>query len=112
METETRQLWDTWLKLYITRLNHETNDIENNDANKLRELDERRRTLMNATNPAVVLRNHLAEEVIKKAENGSFEETKQLLAALEDPYSDGPAVERYTRKPTKSARRLKLSCSS
>lgn len=111
MENETKELWDSWLKLYIERLNHEVSHIEENQ-DELAKLDQQRKNVMNENNPRYVLRNYLAEEAIKKAEAGDFNEAKQLLAALEDPYSDRPEFDHYTQKPQKSACKLRVSCSS
>ncbi|RXN22908.1 seleno O-like isoform X1 [Labeo rohita] len=49
---------------------------------------------MNSTNPAVVLRNYIAQNAIEAAERGDFSEVQQLLKVLENPYSVSPDLER------------------
>lgn len=111
MENENRKLWTSWLKLYVNRLKHEVVDFKD-DLLKLEEHDKKRKQIMNANNPRIILRNHLAENAIKKAESGDFNEARQLLKALTEPYADIPEYDQYTRKPSKLDSNLKLSCSS
>ena len=111
MNSEIKELWDSWLKMYIDRLNHEVSDIEGNQS-ELQNLDEQRKKVMNQTNPRYVLRNYLAEDAIQKAEAGDMTEAKQLLDALQDPYSERPQFDHYTAKPSRSACKLRMSCSS
>jgi len=85
--------------------------IEGNEK-ELHELDKKRKSTMNESNPRYVLRNYLAEEAIQKAEVGDFSEVKQLLAALERPFEENSSFDHYTRRPTKSACHLRVSCSS
>ena len=40
------------------------------------------------SNPAVVLRNHLAETAIRAAEGGDFSEVQRLLKVLSAPYDE------------------------
>src|ERR1700733_2395471 len=112
LNDETKQLWNSWLKIYIERLNHEVAHIKDANQEELGELNEKRKSTMNENNPCYILRNYLAEEAIKKAEQGDFSEAKQLLAALENPFSERAEFEPYTRKPPKSACKLRVSCSS
>ena len=111
MENEIKESWNSWLKLYIERLNYEVQNVKDNK-DELIKLDLRRKQVMNENNPCYVLRNYLAEEAIKKAENGDFSEARKLLSALENPYSERIEFENYTRKPSKSACKLRVSCSS
>ncbi|AGY92350.1 hypothetical protein SPICUR_06930 [Spiribacter curvatus] len=48
--------------------------------------ESQRRARMNATNPAVIPRNHRLEMAIQAARQGDMEPTEQLLAALRSPY--------------------------
>ena len=63
-------VWSEWLEEYKTRLMKETEDTETS----LEELNQRRVEVMNATNPKFILRNYIAENAIKEAENGDFSE--------------------------------------
>ena len=66
---------------------------------------------MNAVNPAVVLRNHLAETAIRQAESGDFSEVRRLLEVLRRPY-DEPAQASDAGFPPDWANDLEVSCSS
>lgn len=111
MASEVKEHWDSWLKMYIGRLNHEVAHLGDNQ-NELAKLDQERKSLMDGNNPCYVLRNCLAEEAIQKAEAGDYSEVKHLLKALEDPFTERPEFDRYTVKPTKGACKLRVSCSS
>ena len=67
---------------------------------------------MNAVNPRIVLRNHLAQEVIAASEAGDDEPVRKLLAALRRPYSDDPAVAAYDRPAPAGRPPIVVSCSS
>lgn len=67
--------------------------------------------LMLASNPAVVLRNHLAEGAIRAAQGGDFSETERLLDVLSRPYEE-PARASDAALPPQWAQSLEVSCSS
>ena len=66
---------------------------------------------MLAVNPAVVLRNHLAEGAIRAADHGDFSETERLLKVLSRPF-DEPANPSDAALPPDWAQGLEVSCSS
>mmetsp|Transcript_6586 Transcript_6586/g.27215 ORF Transcript_6586/g.27215 Transcript_6586/m.27215 type:complete len:346 (+) Transcript_6586:2-1039(+) len=66
---------------------------------------------MLAVNPAVVLRNHLAEGAIRAAEQGDFSETERLLKVLGRPF-DEPVLPSDAALPPDWAQHLEVSCSS
>ncbi len=66
---------------------------------------------MLATNPAVVLRNHLAEGAIRAAQAGDFSETERLLKVLSRPF-DEPELPSDAALPPDWASTLEVSCSS
>lgn len=105
---ETIQFWNEWLEKYIARLRHEVRDVEDRD--ELRQLDARRKELMNKTNPRYVLRNYMAQHAIERANEGDFGEARQLLRALEQPYTENAEFDHYARKPPSCQN--KVSCSS
>ncbi|VDP76635.1 unnamed protein product [Echinostoma caproni] len=77
-----RQLWQTWLDHYFTRLRTDMKrrpDVSN----------AQRIALMRATNPRIVLRNFLAEQVIRAAEDEDYMPAEQLLEALRHPFTEG-----------------------
>jgi serine/tyrosine/threonine adenylyltransferase len=66
---------------------------------------------MLAVNPAVVLRNHLAEGAIRAADHGDFGEIARLLKVLGRPF-DEPADPSDAALPPDWAQSLEVSCSS
>jgi serine/tyrosine/threonine adenylyltransferase len=71
-----------------------------------------RAAAMNAVNPRIVLRNHLAQEAIAASQSGDDEPVQRLLAALRRPYSDDPAVAAYDRPASADGSPIVVSCSS
>ncbi len=67
---------------------------------------------MRAVNPKYILRNHLAEEAIRKAREKDFSEVERLLKVLQKPFDDQPESERYADLPPTWASALEVSCSS
>lgn len=77
--------------------------------------DEDRKASMNSANPKYILRNYLCQSAIDMAEQGDFEEVRQLLKVMEKPYDEQPGMEKYARLPPAWAYRpgvRMLSCSS
>ena len=68
--------------------------------------------LMLKTNPAIVLRNHLAEQAIARAKLKDFSLVQDLLAALERPYDGHPAHADWAGFPPDWASHIQISCSS
>ena len=94
-----REAFDAWALRYRQRL-----DLE--DAQPAA-----RRQRMLAVNPAIVLRNHLAEQAIVQAREGDFDEVQRLMAALSTPFTE-PAFAAYASFPPDWAQHLEVSCSS
>ncbi|TJZ73522.1 protein adenylyltransferase SelO [Chitiniphilus eburneus] len=96
-----RDAFDTWVAAYRARLGEDGSlgDTE-------------RATRMNAVNPKYVLRNHLAEEVIRAAQQGDHDPLHRLAAALAHPYDDTPEYDEFAALPPDWARTLSVSCSS
>lgn len=92
--------FDDWAKKYKTRLSDE------------QIVDARRRERMNSANPKYVLRNHLAQQAIEKAQNGDYSETERLLKVLQQPFAEQPKMERFSAPPAAGAPRVAVSCSS
>lgn len=63
-------------------------------------------------NPAFVLRNHLLQHAIEKAQRGDFSELNRLFDALSDPYNAAKIPADYMALPPEWAKTLVLSCSS
>ncbi|MGP3594161.1 protein adenylyltransferase SelO [Vagococcus sp. WN89Y] len=93
-----RAAFDSWFSAYRARLQQET--VE----------DDMRRQHMQGANPAMVLRNWLAQRAIDAAEKGETDELERLHAALREPFSD--RSDDYVARPPDWGRRLEVSCSS
>jgi uncharacterized protein YdiU (UPF0061 family) len=95
-----RDKFDLWSRRYLLRL----------DAQDLS--DEQRQQKMQQVNPAYVLRNYMAQEAIKAAENGDFSEVELLLTILKNPFISRPEAEKYAGLPPDWASEITVSCSS
>jgi serine/tyrosine/threonine adenylyltransferase len=99
-----RDAFDTWTQRWLLRLQQ--------DPQPAPEAVQQR---MLATNPRVVLRNHLAQEAIAQSQQGQHQEVAQLLAALEHPFDEVPAnhpSHAYAQLPPQWAQHIEISCSS
>lgn len=92
--------FDAWLPDYRARLRAESSD------------DDERAMRMNAENPKYVLRNHLAQAAIEKAEAGDASEVDRLFTLLSRPFDEQPDSEHYAAEPPPEARHIEVSCSS
>ena len=82
------ELLDDWAARWRERLAAETRS------------DDERRQAMRATNPAYILRNHLAQRAIDAAtRDGDFSVIDDLLQVLGAPFEDHPGMEEYARPP-------------
>ncbi|MEL0468405.1 hypothetical protein WNJ67_16365, partial [Klebsiella pneumoniae] len=88
----------SWFAGYRARLRDEQVD------------DAQRQQRMQGVNPALVLRNWLAQRAIEQAEAGDMGELERLHAALADPFTD--REDDYVRRPPDWGKRLEVSCSS
>ena len=73
--------------------------------------DDKRQAVMKAANPAVILRNYLAQQAIEEAERGEQGALARLHQALQQPFSDQTAAE-YRQRPPDWGKTLEVSCSS
>ena len=95
-----RDLIDQWFGDYVARLLSESsNDIE-------------RQKAMNQANPKYVLRNHLAQIAIEKAQKKDFSEVTKLLNILSKPFDEQPDHESYAIAPPPNFDAVEVSCSS
>jgi uncharacterized protein YdiU (UPF0061 family) len=93
-----RAAFDGWFSTYRERLQRE--EIQ----------DDARQVQMKAVNPAMVLRNWLAQRAIEQAEQGDYAELHRLHDALRTPYAD--RSDDYVSRPPDWGKRLEVSCSS
>lgn len=92
--------FDTWAKIYRARLTMENS------------VDAERRERMMRVNPKYVLRNHIAQSAIEKAQKGDYSEVNTLLEVLQNPFDEQPEMERFAEPPALGAKRVVVSCSS
>ena len=64
------------------------------------------------SNPAIVLRNHLAEQAIALAKQKDFRMVEDLLAVLAAPFDTHPAHSDWAGFPPDWASSISISCSS
>ncbi|GAB6041562.1 protein adenylyltransferase SelO [Endothiovibrio diazotrophicus] len=76
------------------------------------ETDTARRVRMNRANPKYVLRNHLAQRAIERAEARDYGEIERLLTLLAHPFDEQPEHQRYAAPPLENERGIVVSCSS
>ena len=92
--------FDEWAKEYKKRLTAEDSD------------DAKRRELMNRVNPKYILRNHLAQTAIEKAQKKDYTEIEMLLGVLQNPFDEQSEAEIYSEPPPANLQRIEVSCSS
>jgi serine/tyrosine/threonine adenylyltransferase len=95
-----REAFDAWALRYSARLQAEAN------------VDAARQARMLAANPKYVLRNHLAQAAITRAEAGDFSEVQRLHQLLQRPFDAQPEHEADAGFPPDWATQLEVSCSS
>lgn len=92
--------FDVWAEKYQRRLQEESSD------------DNKRQTRMLKINPKFILRNHIAQAAIEKAEQGDYEEVNTLLKVLQRPFDEQTEMERFSEPPAEGAAKIVVSCSS
>jgi uncharacterized protein YdiU (UPF0061 family) len=104
-EGETRKLFidhhafDAWARLWLERLALDPLPVAE------------RKTLMNASNPKYIPRNHLVEGLIAAAvEEGDFAPFHDMLAVVTQPFEEQPGMERYAEPPAPEQRVLQTFC--
>ncbi len=71
-----------------------------------------RQQQMLATNPALILRNHLLQFAIERAQQGNYQEIERLFNALSQPFVELAEFNAYYQVAPKSSAQIVLSCSS
>jgi uncharacterized protein YdiU (UPF0061 family) len=95
-----RESIDEWFADYIHRLQSEVFS------------DEARKETMDKINPKYILRNHLAQAAIEKAQQDDFSEIERLQLILSKPFDEQEAFEAYAKPPPIDMQRIEVSCSS
>ena len=95
-----RDSMDQWFGDYIARLKSESS------------VDAKRKLNMNRVNPKYILRNHLAQVAIEKAQEKDFSELAKLLQILESPFDEQAQYEEYASPPPPELSAIEVRCSS
>ncbi|MDR7151446.1 uncharacterized protein YdiU (UPF0061 family) [Hydrogenophaga palleronii] len=67
---------------------------------------------MRQVNPRIVLRNHLGQGAIERAQNGDFSEVDRLVKALAFPFDEREGEDDLAAFPPDWASQIEISCSS
>ena len=95
-----RDAFDSWYQRYQQRLvKDECSAME-------------REEKMKSANPAVILRNYLAQQAIEGAEQDDIGMLQHLHQALCHPFSDAPEYADLTQRPPDWSKKISVSCSS
>jgi len=104
LNEEQLKQWKNWFSTYQNTLNEENQDTE------------KRKKLMDATNPKYVLRNYMAQLAIDAANEGDYSIIEELYQLLKNPYAEQSENEKWFAKRPEWARHKvgcsMLSCSS
>lgn len=92
--------FDGWLADYRARLAAQNED------------DGARRARMNRCNPRFVLRTHLAQRAVERAQAGDFSEVERLRKVLARPFDEQPDNADDAKPPAEAEALTVLSCSS
>jgi uncharacterized protein YdiU (UPF0061 family) len=95
-----RELIDRWFTDYVARLQSESSN------------DALRQQAMNQANPKYILRNHLAQIAIERAQKKDFSEITKLLTILSKPFDEQSEHEAYALAPPSNLNPIEVSCSS
>lgn len=92
---------EAWVSAYRQRLAQEQRP------------DTERRHAMQQVNPKYILRNYLAEQAIRAAQDEhDYSELERLFTVLQQPYAEQPEFEQYAQAAPQWACGLSVSCSS
>ena len=95
-----RNSLDEWLDSYALRLEKETLSTS------------KRHDKMLKTNPKYILKNHILQEAIEKAESHDFSMVNELLKVAHAPFDEHEELEYLCKLAPTESRNIKLSCSS
>jgi len=91
---------EAWLNIYTQRLKKETLS------------ETQRHKKMQGINPKYILKNHILQEAIEKAEDHDFSMVNNLLKVALSPFEEHPELEHLCKPAPISLKNITLSCSS
>ncbi|KRX02170.1 hypothetical protein PPERSA_06365 [Pseudocohnilembus persalinus] len=113
LDTVFKENWEQWLSKYYERIEEDKDNIIDKKQLSLKEFNENRKKIMENQNPKIILKNYIAEEIIKDVEKNDFKSLNQLLSLLEKPFAKNDDICLFNKKVTPSwAQGLCVSCSS
>ncbi|MDC2971261.1 YdiU family protein [Candidatus Pelagibacter sp.] len=71
---------------------------------------EKQSKLMKSNNPIVIPRNHIVEEALAEADNGSLDKMKKLITILKNPYNNQNNIEEYQAPAPSSNEKYQTFC--
>lgn len=92
--------FSSWFAAYKNILN--SHNITETEALQLRQ----------KANPKFILRTHLLQTAIQKAETGDFSEVRKLQEIFKKPFDEQPQNQDYANLPPLWAKEIQISCSS
>ncbi|MDF1880323.1 YdiU family protein [Sulfurimonas sp. MAG313] len=95
-----KQALDTWLDRYLQRLEKETLNEALRHAKMLK------------VNPKYILKNHILQEAITRAEEHDFSMVNELLKVALSPFEEHLELEHLCKATPLLSKNIKLSCSS
>jgi len=95
-----RRPLDAWLDQYIKRLETETLSVNERHEKMLK------------VNPKYILKNHILQEAIDKAQEHDFKMIDELLTVALAPFDEHPQLEHLSKPTPLASKNCKLSCSS
>jgi len=95
-----RKPLDAWLDRYSIRLEKEALS------------EAKRHEKMLAVNPKYILKNHILQEAIDKADEHDFSMVNELLTVALAPFNEHPELENLCKLTPIKSKNIKLSCSS
>jgi uncharacterized protein YdiU (UPF0061 family) len=95
-----RESLNAWLDRYTARLEKETCSTA------------KRHEKMLGVNPKYILKNHILQEAIEKAEEHDFKMVNELLKVALAPFDEHPELEHLCKSTPMKSKNMKLSCSS
>lgn len=95
-----REPLDRWLDKYTQRLEKETQS------------EAKRHEKMLRVNPKYILKNHILQEAIEKANEHDFGMVNDLLKVALSPFDEHPELEHLCKPTPMKSKNVKLSCSS
>lgn len=110
---DVQDRWTQWLVVYADHIKQDKlrYSEESSGGDLGQKYQEERTKILTKTNPAFILRNHLVQDAIEKAEADDFTEVEALLKLSCNPY-DRNIEPKYQRMPSECSGDICLSCSS